>query len=169
MPPVVAKKCERHATGPGARRQGSTLEQRGGDVSSRNQGGGKPAASEGSEVIGVDVHVVLVPSPGGPVPTPTPLPFSGKLDDGLSPDVAVDNKKLAVKGSIAENSPGHVAPSGTFQRPPSNRGTVSGGSATVFASGKAVARAGDPASTCNDPSDAPKGRVVATGTVFVGG
>lgn len=133
-----------------------------------SSGVGRPAASEGSEVVGVDVHVVLVPSPGGPVPTPTPLAFSGKLSDGLCEDVAVDGKRLAVVGSGADNAPGHVAPSGTFQRPPSNHGKVSGGSATVFAGNEPVARAGDPATTCNDPGDAPKARVVATSTVFVG-
>jgi uncharacterized Zn-binding protein involved in type VI secretion len=138
------------------------------DVAGRRSGGGEAAATEGSEVVGVDMHVVLVPSPGGPIPTPTPLPFAGKLGDALSADVAVDHKKLATVGSVAENAPAHVAPSGTFQKPPSNRATVSQGSATVFAGGKAVARAGDPASTCNDPADADKGRVVATGTVYVG-
>ena len=133
-----------------------------------SNGFGKPAASEGSEVVGVDVHVVLVPSPGGPVPTPTPMAFSGKLADGLCDEVAVDDKRIAVLGSGAHNSPGHVAPNGTFQRPPANHGKVSGGSATVFAGNRPVARAGDPATTCNDPSDAPKARLVASGTVFVG-
>lgn len=32
-------------------------------------------------VVGVDIHVVLVPTPGGPVPTPLPHPFAGLIFD----------------------------------------------------------------------------------------
>ena len=42
------------------------------------------------------------------------------------------------------------------------------GSATVKINGKAAARNGDPALTCNDPADAPVGTVVAVGTVLIG-
>ncbi|HEY4120623.1 MAG TPA: PAAR domain-containing protein [Byssovorax sp.] len=132
-------------------------------------GGGTAAAKQGDRVVGVDTHVVLVPSPGGPVPTPTPLPFSGPLGDALAASVKVDGRAIATVGSVATNSPAHVAPSGPFQRPPTNRATVSGGSATVLAGGKGVARAGDPAKTCNDPADQPNGSIVAAGTVLVGG
>ncbi|MEM1031209.1 MAG: PAAR domain-containing protein [Myxococcota bacterium] len=63
------------------------------------------------------------------------------------------------------DGPGRVD---TFQRPPSNRGTVMVGAPTVKADGRPVARNGDPADTCNDPQDAPKGQVVAVSTVKVG-
>ncbi len=43
------------------------------------------------------------------------------------------------------------------------------GSATVQVGGKAAARSGDTATTCNDPADMPVGLVVAAGTVFIGG
>ena len=37
-----------------------------------------PAAKQGDRVQAMDTHIVMVPSPGGPVPTPTPgHPFSG--------------------------------------------------------------------------------------------
>jgi uncharacterized Zn-binding protein involved in type VI secretion len=42
-------------------------------------------------------------------------------------------------------------------------------SATVTIGGQAAARAGDIATTCNDPADAPVGTVIAAGTVMVGG
>jgi len=42
------------------------------------------------------------------------------------------------------------------------------GSETVRINGKMVARNGDIAITCNDPSDMPIGKVIASGTVFVG-
>jgi hypothetical protein len=45
---------------------------------------GQPAAKQGDEVVAVDTHVVMIPSPAGPVPTPMPMPFAGKLDGGLT-------------------------------------------------------------------------------------
>ena len=129
---------------------------------------GQPAAKQGDTIVGLDTHVVLVPSPAGPVPTPTPMPFRGQLDGGLSGDVVIEGQAAAVKGSTASNSPAHVPAAGPFQKPPSNKGTVDAGSATVLVNGKAAARAGDAALTCNDPGDAPNGTVTAAGSVLVG-
>jgi uncharacterized Zn-binding protein involved in type VI secretion len=125
-----------------------------------------PTAKEGDRVTGVDTHVVLIPSPGGPIPTPTPMPFAGKLCEELSATAFADNQSIAVQGSVARNQPEHVPVGGPFQKPPSNRATIQTASATVFADNKAVARAGDTALTCNDPADAPNGTVLAEGTVF---
>jgi uncharacterized Zn-binding protein involved in type VI secretion len=129
---------------------------------------GQPAAKQGDEIVGTDTHVLMVPSPGGPVPTPTPMPFCGQLDGALSDSVVIDNKPAAVKGSTASNAPAHVPTAGPFQSPPSNKGTVNAGSATVLISGKPAARSGDTALTCNDPADAPNGTIVAAGTVLIG-
>ncbi|XXX74137.1 PAAR domain-containing protein [Sorangium sp. So ce134] len=129
---------------------------------------GKPAAKQGDKVIGVDTHLVMVPSPGGPVPTPMPMPFSGDLSADLSANVLVEGKPAAVQGSTATNAPGHVPAGGTFQRPPSNRARVQAGSKTVLINNKPAAHLGDPALTCNDPADAPNGSVIASGTVLVG-
>jgi uncharacterized Zn-binding protein involved in type VI secretion len=129
---------------------------------------GQPAAKEGDSVVGVDTHILMVPSPGGPVPTPTPMPFIGQLDVALSTDVVIDEKAAAVKGSTASNSPAHVPSAGPFQKPPSNKGTVNAGSATVLINGKPAARCNDTVLTCNDPDDAPNGSVIAAGSVLVG-
>jgi uncharacterized Zn-binding protein involved in type VI secretion len=128
-----------------------------------------PAAKLGDEVVAIDNHLVLVPSPGGAVPTPTPTPFSGKLIERLSETVCVDNMPAAIKDSAALAHPPHVPVGGPFASPPKNRATVAQGSATVFIDNKCAARAGDAAVTCNDPVDAPRGVIVADGTVFVGG
>jgi uncharacterized Zn-binding protein involved in type VI secretion len=128
-----------------------------------------PAAKQGDKVIGLDTHVVLVPSPGGPVPTVLPMPFSGSLSEALSSTVFVDDAPAATVGSRAHNLPPHIPMGGPFQRPPANQATVQQGSATVFAGDQALARAGDPATCCNDPRDAETGHVVAAGTVFAGG
>jgi len=130
---------------------------------------GKPGAKQGDRVVGIDTHVIMVPSPGGPVPTPTPMPFNAELSGDLSASVLIDNKAAAVKGSTGMNSPAHMPAGGPFQRPPSNRATVHAGSATVFFDNKAAARMGDAATTCNDPQDADSGTVIASGTVLIGG
>lgn len=131
---------------------------------------GLPAAKQGDRIVGTDIHIVMVPTPGGPVPTPTPHPFVGIIGGGLSTDVLIEGKPAAVVGSSADNTPPHVptAPGTTFQKPPANRATILMGSQTVYINGKPAARASDRATTCNDPADLPAGTVVASGRVLLG-
>jgi uncharacterized Zn-binding protein involved in type VI secretion len=129
---------------------------------------GQPAAKKSDQVVGTDTHIVMIPSPGGPVPTPLPHPFAGMLDGQLSTDVNIEGKPAAVQGSTATNSPPHIPQGGPFQSPPSNSGTVKAGSSTVFVNGKPLARNGDLVTTCNDPADAPVGTIIAVGQVLVG-
>lgn len=130
---------------------------------------GQPAAKQGDQITGVDTHIIMIPSPGGPVPTPLPHPFAGMLDGSLSPDVKIMGLAAAVVGSTATNTPPHIPQGGPFQMPPSNRGQIILGSATVLINGKQAARNGDTANTCNDPADMPVGTVIAVGTVLIGG
>ncbi len=129
----------------------------------------QPAAKQGDRIVATDTHVVMIPSPGGPVPTPLPHPFTGQLDGSLSNDVSIEGKAAATQGSTATNTPAHVPQGGPFQKPPGNKGTVQIGSSTVFINGKPAARNGDKAITCNDPADLPVGTVVAVSTVMIGG
>jgi len=131
---------------------------------------GQPAAKKGDQIIAIDTHIVMVPSPGGPVPTPLPHPFAGIINGGLSSDVNIMAMPAATVDSTADNTPAHVpTPPGTsFQSPPSNKGTIKIGSPTVKINGKMAARNGDMAETCNDPSDLPVGKVVAVSTVLIG-
>jgi uncharacterized Zn-binding protein involved in type VI secretion len=130
---------------------------------------GQPAAKQGDQVLATDIHIQMVPSPGGPVPTPLPSPFVGSLDASLSGTVKIAGMAAATVGSEATNTPAHIPTAGPFQKPPSNKATVQQGSSTVSINGKAAARMGDPALTCNDPADTPGGTVLASGTVFIGG
>src|SRR5262245_27537655 len=98
----------------------------------------KPVAKQGDQVVGTDTHVIMIPSPGGPVPTPTPMPFNGILTGELSADVFVENMAAATKGSKATNTPPHVPTGGPFQKPPSNEGTIQVGSAIVLINDKEV-------------------------------
>jgi uncharacterized Zn-binding protein involved in type VI secretion len=132
---------------------------------------GQPAAKQADQITATDTHIVLVPSPSGAVPTPLPHPFTGIINGQLSNDVKVMGSAAATVGSTADNKPPHIpTPPGTaFQKPPANKGTIKMGSLTVKINGKAAARNGDIAETCNDPVDLPVGTVVATGTVLIGG
>ena len=132
---------------------------------------GQPAAKQGDQITATDTHVVMVPSPPGqPVPTPLPHPFAGIINGELSADVKIMGLAAATVGSTADNTPPHVpTPPGTaFQTPPANLATITVGSPTVKINGKAAARNGDVAETCNDPDDLPAGTVVASGTILIG-
>lgn len=129
---------------------------------------GQPAAKNGDQIIGVDIHIIMISTPGGPVPTPLPHPFAGIIDGELSSDINIMGQPAATVGSTATNTPSHIPQGGPFQSPPSNSGTIEMGSQTVNINGKAAARMGDMATTCNDPSDLPVGTVIAAGTVLIG-
>ncbi len=132
---------------------------------------GMPAARQNDPVIATDTHIVMVPSPGGPVPTPLPHVFNGKLLSGLSTKVFIDGRAAATVQSVAQNQPPHLpTPPGTaFQKPPTNQGRVQIGSTKVFIQGKQAARQGDTVMTCNDPTDAPVGKIsIGSTKVFFG-
>ena len=132
---------------------------------------GQPAAKQGDQITAVDMHIVMVPSPGGPVPTPLPHPFMGIIDGSLSTNVKIMSMPAATVGSTATNTPPHFpTPPGTlFQVPPTNRGTIMIGSGTVMVNGKPAARMGDQAQTCAEPVPNMSATVVAAGTVMIGG
>ena len=129
---------------------------------------GQPAAKQGDQITAVDTHIIMIPSPGGPVPTPLPHPFNGMINGNLSSNVKIMGMPAATQGSTADNMPPHIPQGGPFQKPPTNRGQIMTGSAMVFINQKPAARNGDTAQTCNDPSDLPIGTVVAVGTVMIG-
>ena len=129
---------------------------------------GQPAAKQGDQITAMDTHIVMIPSPGGPVPTPLPHPFNGLINGNMSSNVKIMGMPAATQGSTADNMPPHIPQGGTFQTPPSNKGQIIAGSATVMINGKPAARNGDTALTCNDPVDLPAGTVIAAGTVMIG-
>lgn len=130
---------------------------------------GQLAAKEGDQIVATDTHIILIPvAAGATVPMPLPHPFTGMIDGELSSDVKIMRKPAATVDSTATNTPSHIPQGGPFQSPPSNKGTIKMGSATVKINGKDAARNGDMAETCNDPADMPVGQVIAVGTVFIG-
>ena len=129
---------------------------------------GQPAAKEGDQIVAVDTHIIMIPSPGGPIPTPLPSPFEGIINNNLSEDVKIMGMFAATVGSMAENIPPHIPEGGPFQVPPTNQGQIIMGSMSVMINNKPAARNGDTAMTCNDPVDLPIGKVIAIGTVMIG-
>jgi uncharacterized Zn-binding protein involved in type VI secretion len=129
---------------------------------------GMPAAKQNDRIVAIDTHLI---QPAGPVPpVPAPCPFDGPITGNLSENVFVQGLAAATVGSTATNTPPHVPTvPGTFINPPTNLGTVISGSATVLINGKAAARQGDQAQTCNDPVPLPVGVVTAASTVLIGG
>lgn len=136
---------------------------------------GQGAAKQGDSIVNsADIHIVLVPSPGGPVPTPQPFPFNGKITLNTSLNVRVNSRPAAIVGSMAQNVPPHIPTSGTFQIPPTNLGRVVMGSTTVRIGGRPAARAGDICETCHDiPPGGPQApppmvQIVGLSTVRMG-
>jgi uncharacterized Zn-binding protein involved in type VI secretion len=131
----------------------------------------QPIAKMGDTITAMDTHIVMVPSPGGPVPTPTPgHPYNGMINGGLSSNVMIGGMAVATINSTAVNQPPHIPIGGpSFQVPPTNQATIMLGSTTVMVNGLGVARNGDSARTCDDINPAPAGTVIAVGAVMAGG
>jgi uncharacterized Zn-binding protein involved in type VI secretion len=120
------------------------------------------------QVTGTDIHIVLIPSPGGPVPTPLPHPFAGPILDGCSTDVIIAGQPAATVGSVAHCVPPHIPQGGPFAVPPTMQGTIiPPGSPLVLINGKPAARVGDPVMTCNDPVPAPTSTITGPGAPLV--
>lgn len=132
---------------------------------------GKAAAKSGDKIKGNDTHTVVLSSNGARVPRS--LSFSGSIASGLSSNVRINGKFAAVVGSGADNTPPHNAGSDSFAAPPSNKGSVFSGSATVKINSKAAARHGDKATTCNEPPTPGNSQVevanATAATVWFGG
>src|SRR3979411_1342372 len=113
---------------------------------------GQPAAKKGDKVRAMDTHLVKLPN-GATVPLPHP--FVGTLDGGLSDNVRIAGQPAATVKSTASIDTPHVPtpPGVAFQKGPANKATIFTGSTTVKINGKAAARSGDTATTCNDPVD----------------
>jgi RHS repeat-associated protein len=119
-------------------------------------------------VLGVDLHMVMVPTPAGPVPTPLPHPFTGIVFDpvGAAVGAVMGGGAVLVNGLPAANTGTAVkavikhipTPPGVSFAPndiPGNEGTLVTGSKTVSFGGASAARFGSMVSSCNFPLNLP--------------
>jgi uncharacterized Zn-binding protein involved in type VI secretion len=110
---------------------------------------GQPAVVMGDAIRGTcAVHQIPSPS-GAPMPA-GPLPFSSPLMQALATTVTIGGKPAAVVGSSGLNQPPHVGlhASDPYLAPPTQRGQVVVGSATVFFDGQPAAYTGCQVTIC---------------------
>jgi len=91
-----------------------------------------PAAKQNDQIVGVDTHIIMIPTPGGPVPTPLPHPFAGMITSACSTSVKIMGMPAATVDSMADNMPPHIPQGGPFQKPPTNKAKIIMGSPDVF-------------------------------------
>lgn len=114
------------------------------------------AATHFDLVLGIDTHVVLMPSPAGPVPTPVLLPFVGLVFDpldyvpGIGATVWINGRPRAQAGSAVKACVPHQACGAVFLKPPANEGEVFTGSSTVACEGEPLASDGSRVLSCQD-------------------
>ncbi len=106
-------------------------------------------------LVGLDVHIILIPTPVGPVPTPLPHPYVGMIMDPLDyvpmvgTVVYVNGLPRATAGTTGLAMPPHIPMGGPFAPPPaSNESEMFMGSATVNADGSPFSFAGCPVLSC---------------------
>ncbi|MDY7232218.1 DUF6531 domain-containing protein [Hyalangium rubrum] len=131
-------------------------------------------------VLGIDIHIVLVPTPAGPVPTPVPMPFVGMVFDpvGLAIGAAIGMATGGGPGLVLVNSmpvtncgtsvtnkltmPHLPVPGVAFARGmPGNDAELYFGSLNVSLGGTLGVRLGDIALSCSDPVRLPTSVVLA--------
>jgi RHS repeat-associated protein len=131
-------------------------------------------------VLGLDIHIVLVPTPAGPVPTPVPQPFVGMVFDpvGLALGAAmgmalgggpglvlVNNLPVTNAGTAVTNLltlPHLPVPGVAFAKgKPGNDAELFFGSLNVSLGGSLGVRLGDIAMSCSDPVRLPTSLVLA--------
>ena len=142
------------------------------------------AAKFGDVVLGVDLHMVMVPTPAGPVPTPLPHPFVGVVWDPVgavvggifgSGVVHVNGIHCGSTGRGVRGAKHIPTPPGVSFAPndvPGNDGSIVMGSKTVHFGGSSAARKGSMISTCNFPVNLPTSLCLALplgNPVIVGG
>ena len=132
-------------------------------------------------VMGLDTHLVAVPSPAGPIPTPVPMPFVGMVFDpaGLMVGAAIGMATGGGPGLVLVNGvpatnvgtgvtnkltlPHLPVPGVAFIPPPApgNDAELMFGSLNVSLGGSYGVRLGDMAISCGDPVRLPTSVVLA--------
>lgn len=113
------------------------------------------AAKHFDPVVGIDTHIVAIPTPGGPVPTPIPHPYVGSVFDAIDylpggASVLVNGLPRGHAGSAVLFSTPHIPMGGMFTVPPSNEAQLFHGSTTVVSEGEPQALLGLSVLDCQD-------------------
>lgn len=114
------------------------------------------AAKHFDPLVGVDTHIILIPSPAGPIPTPLPHPYIGMVLDPfdyvpkLGATVYVNGLPRGQAGTNGQALPPHIPMGGPFAKPPTNESEIFMGSATVLFDGEPQSFLGMPVLSCQD-------------------
>jgi uncharacterized Zn-binding protein involved in type VI secretion len=127
---------------------------------------GVPAAVAGDKITGTCAGHQAIGPTGSPIPAP-PMPFSAPLTTGVSTTVTIQHKPVALVGSWGLSVPPHVGlhAGDPHMAPPTQKGTVMAGSATVKVEGKALATQSSSCTMCMGPAMS----LVATATTVLVG
>lgn len=128
-----------------------------------------PAARMNDIIQAVDIHIINIPTPAGPVPTPLPHPYVAPITINCATNVIIGGQPAATLGS--QSTFVHIPQGGPFAVPPTGTGQIMAGSATVMIGGKPAARITDMVITCMDSGWVGKPMIIPTGspTVMIGG
>lgn len=130
------------------------------------------AAKFGDPVLGIDLHLVLVPTPAGPVPAPLPHPFIGIVFDPLGAAIGagisavfgggglvlINSLPAGNTGTDVKGQPHLPTPPGVSFAPndiPDFQGTLVTGSKTVSFAGSSAGRLTSLVSSCGFPLNLP--------------
>ncbi|MEY4579907.1 MAG: hypothetical protein RL701_4610 [Pseudomonadota bacterium] len=106
------------------------------------------AAKHMDPIVGVDIHIILIPTPAGPVPTPLPNPFVGMVFDPfdyipfIGATTYINGLPRAQAGTGGIALVPHMPIGGPFGPPPGNEAEVFMGSSTVAVDGDAQSHLG---------------------------
>ena len=113
------------------------------------------AAKHLDPIVGVDVHIILIPTPAGPVPTPIPTPYVGMVFDPvdylpfIGATVYINGLPRAQAGTGGIALVPHLPLGGPFgPPPPTNESEVFMGSSSVAVDGDAQSHLGLPVLSC---------------------
>jgi RHS repeat-associated protein len=102
------------------------------------------AAKHMDPIVGVDTHIILIPTPAGPVPAPLPNPYVGMVFDAMDyvpkigATVYINGLPRAHAGTAGKQLTPHLPLGGPFgPPPPSGESEVFMGSSTVAVDGDA--------------------------------
>jgi RHS repeat-associated protein len=148
-------------------------------------------AKWGDLVFGIDLHLVMVPTPTGPIPTPLPHAFVGIVFDPGGAAIAAAMRRLSGGGGGGVRINGMIAaPTGTTVRTltphvptppgaafapsdrPANEGMIVSGSKTVSIAGGAGGRMTSLVTSCGYPLNLPTSVCMAVprgAPVLIGG
>ena len=123
-----------------------------------------PAAKHNDMIMGVDIHIVLVPGTP-PVPTPLPHPFVGIVFDPMDyapiigSTVRINGKPAGIAGSAGIAMPPHIPLGIKFVKPVGNEAEIFMGSSTVISDGEPLSHTGNQVLTCHCVGMLPPPRV----------